>query len=138
MKNLDPHLRAVFSIIAFFLALVFVEAAAYVANMRLGDFCYLLGVSSLTLIAIFYGTRWEGMAFPAMVSMCTTFGLISVFTGMTWMIRRVVYDLPVKFIDSDVRNAIILFVILPLVIASIVMPSVIRKMKRLPSSDAVF
>lgn len=138
MKNLDPHLRAVFSMIAFFCALVFVEAAAYVASLQLGDFMYLLGVSSLTLIAIFYGTRWQGVAFPAMVSMCTTFGLISVFTGMTWMIRRTVYDLPVKFVDADIRNSIILYVILPLVVASIILPSIVRKCRRLPTSEAVF
>ncbi len=138
MKNLDPHLRAVFSILAFFMALVFLQGAVCVNAPQFGNFMYLLGVSSLMLVSVFFGLRWQGLAFPAMVPMCTTFGLISVYTGMTWMIRRYLLDLQASFAEADVRNSVILFVILPLVVASIILPSIIRKIRAAPPAEAIF
>ncbi|MAK59802.1 MAG: hypothetical protein CMK09_02365 [Ponticaulis sp.] len=126
MKSLIPHLRAIYGVAAVFITLIFLQAVAYKASLEFGDLSYVFGAVALTMLAVLYGARWEGLAFPSMISMTLSFGLVSGFTSANWFVRRILFDIQTPFDQSEVRNAVIVYVILPLVIASILLPPIIR------------
>ncbi len=127
MKTLHPHILAIYGVMALLISLVFVQAAAYGHSLSLGDSFYVVGAIALTVSAIGYGAKWEGLAFPSMIAMCLSFGLIAVFTSMTWLTRRMIHDIQVNFADTSLRNDVILYVVLPLVVAAILFPPVVRR-----------
>ena len=126
MTSLQPHIRAIYGVTAVFIMLVFLQTMSYRFSMALGDMMYIFGTVALAMLSVLYGARWQGLAFPGMISMCLTFGLVSVFTSVCWMVRRMLFDIQSSFDQSELRDEIILFVILPLALASIVLPPVIR------------
>ena len=91
---------------------------------------YLVGAVALTMSAILFGLRMEGFAFSGMVSMCLSFGLVGVFTSASWYTRRMLFDIDTPFDQSDIRNDVILYVIVPLVVAAIITPPAIKLLRQ--------
>ena len=130
MNVLKEHLKTIGGIIALLVALIFLQAASYRFNIALGDLMYLTGAVSLTMAAILFGLRMETLVLSSIVSMCLSFGFVGAFTSAAWYVRSVLFDLQTSFDQSDMRDALILYVILPLVIAAILAPPAIGLLRK--------
>ncbi|MAP93840.1 MAG: hypothetical protein CMK07_02720 [Ponticaulis sp.] len=125
VQKLNSHIQALYRIAAAFLALVFVQAAAYSASMGLGDLVYVFGAIILTVLAALYANSCDRLGCRSLISLAMSLLLVSVFTSVAWFIRKMVFDLQIGFVASDVRNDVILYVIMPLMIAAIMLPPIL-------------
>lgn len=118
MKSLLPHLRAVYSIAAVFVMLIFVKTAAYNASHSVGDVFFVLGAILLAVLAGIYGSRWEGRVLPTVVAMALSFSLLAAFASFNWLLHSMMYDLHSLFAEFDVKAPVIFILIVPLMVAS--------------------
>lgn len=129
MSALWPHIRAIYGTAALFVTLLFVQIAAYRSGIELGDLTYFVSVIILTLLAVFYGAKMEGLAFASTVSMAISFGLVGMFTNANWLIRRMLHDIPVTLAESPDRSGLVMYVVMPLVLTAIIGPVVVKAMR---------
>ena len=105
---------------------MFLVAASYRVGMAFGDGVFGFCVCALTMIAILYGARMEGLAFSSMVAMCLSFGMNASLTGFVWSVRNVIFGAHTPFVQADVRADVILMILIPSAIIAVVFAPLIK------------